>query len=78
MLDEFLFAFVAGAIATANPCGFALLPAYLARRLDAGEADRRGGFDGIIPAMGVGAATTVGFLLVFGLAGAAISLGACL
>ena len=27
------FAFVAGTVATDNPCGFALLPAYLARRV---------------------------------------------
>lgn len=76
MLGEFLFAFVAGAIATANPCGFALLPAYLARRLGAEDADSDSGYDGIILAIGVGVVTTAGFLLVFGLAGAAISLGA--
>lgn len=34
------FAFAAGAVATVNPCGFALLPAYLARQL--GRAPRVG------------------------------------
>ncbi len=76
MYGEFLFAFVAGAIATANPCGFALLPAYLARRLGAEDADSAGGADGALRAIIVGAVTTFGFVLVFGLIGAAVSLGA--
>ncbi len=35
------FAFVAGTVATVNPCGFALLPAYLARRVGAEDGTRR-------------------------------------
>ena len=76
MTGAFAFAFIAGAIATANPCGFALLPAYLARRLgtDAtGDGDK---LDAVIRAIAVGAVTTVGFLLVFGIAGGTIALGA--
>lgn len=75
MIGELAFAFVAGTIATANPCGFALLPAYVARQLD----DRRGdaGTAGAIGrALLVGALTTAGFLLVFGTIGTAMSLGA--
>lgn len=33
MIGQLAFAFLAGSVATVNPCGFALLPAYLARRL---------------------------------------------
>ena len=76
MYGEFLFAFVAGAIATANPCGFALLPAYLARRLGNVDRDIDRGTNGIIHAIGIGAVTTAGFMLIFGLAGSAVSLGA--
>ena len=35
------FAFVAGTVATVNPGGFALLPAYLARRVGAEDGTRR-------------------------------------
>ena len=75
MLPEVAFAFVAGTIATANPCGFALLPAFVSRQL----ADRQAGA-GTAGAIGhallVGALTTAGFLLVFGTIGTAMSLGA--
>ena len=69
------FAFVAGTVATVNPCGFALLPAYLARRIGSGEETRRGA-DAVARALLVGAVTTVGFMVVFGTIGTAISLGA--
>lgn len=75
MIAELAFAFVAGTVATANPCGFALLPAYVARQLD-----DRGGDGGTAAAVArallVGALTTAGFLLVFGTVGTAMSLGA--
>ncbi len=58
-----------------NPCGFALLPAYLARRLGS-DGDGRGGAEAVGRALLVGAATTVGFMVVFGTIGGAISLGA--
>ena len=35
------FAFVAGTVATVTPCGFALLPAYLARRSGVEDGTRR-------------------------------------
>lgn len=75
MIAELAFAFVAGTIATANPCGFALLPAYVARQLDdrGGDAGTAGA---IARALLVGALTTAGFLLVFGTIGMAMSLGA--
>ena len=69
------FAFVAGAVATVNPCGFALLPAYLARQLANGTpADGRQ--RALARALGVGALATVGFVGVFAVTGSAIALGA--
>ena len=69
------FAFVAGTVATVNPCGFALLPAYLARRIGTEDGAGRG-TDAVARALLVGAVTTVGFMVVFGTIGTAIGLGA--
>src|SRR3989442_15475533 len=69
------FAFVAGTVATVNPCGFALLPAYLARRVGAEDGTRTSP-DAVSRALLVGAVTTAGFMLVFGTIGSAIGLGA--
>lgn len=70
------FAFTAGMVATVNPCGFAMLPAYLGMYL--GENDE---VRGTLPqrvgrAIGVGLVMTAGFVLLFGLAGIAIGAGA--
>ncbi len=70
------FAFVAGTVATVNPCVFALLPAYLPRRLGAEDGSQRRGADAVSRALLVGGVTTAGFLLVFGTIGTAIGLGA--
>lgn len=69
------FAFVAGTVATVNPCGFALLPAYLARRVGAEDGARRSA-DAVSRALVVGGVTTGGFMLVFGTIGTAIGMGA--
>lgn len=75
MIDAPLeLAFGAGMAAAFNPCGFALLPAYVSFFLgtDAGT-------DPVPPlrrvgrALAVGAAVTAGFVLVFGLAGILIT-----
>jgi cytochrome c-type biogenesis protein len=58
-----------------NPCGFALLPAYLARRIGSEDGSRRS-LDAVAGALLVGAVTTAGFMLVFGTIGTAIGLGA--
>ena len=74
-------AFVAGAVATINPCGFALLPAYLSYFLgldDEGTAaapggdaatGSPGGANPVLRALAVSAAVTLGFVVVFGLMG---------
>lgn len=67
---------MAGAVTTVNPCGFALLPAYLARRLAGDISAEPNAANAVGRAIGVGAVTTGGFVLVFGAAAAALSLGA--
>lgn len=71
MIDgPYALAIAAGMAATVNPCGFALLPAYLAAFL--GEEHEPG--VGAVPrAFAVSGALTAGFVLVFGLFGAVIS-----
>ncbi len=75
MIDAPLaLAFSAGMVATVNPCGFAMLPAYLSFFLGleggAGDEDRRAG---VARALAVGAAVTLGFVAVFTVIGALIS-----
>lgn len=71
MISALLYAFTAGAVAAVNPCGWAMLPAWFARRLDdAGDSMP------VIAALRAGVLATAGFILIFGLAGAALALGA--
>ncbi len=76
MTGELAFAFLLGTVATVNPCGFALLPAYLARRLGTDGSGVSDTSDALVRAFAVGAVTTAGFLVVFGIIGGAVSLGA--
>ncbi|MEI7886425.1 MAG: cytochrome c biogenesis CcdA family protein [Actinomycetes bacterium] len=80
-------AFSAGMVATVNPCGFAMLPAYLAYFLgletpraatdSATAAERSNGLDPVrnpvLRALAVSGCVTLGFLLVFGVMGFAWS-----
>ena len=65
----FGYAFVAGMVASVNPCGFALLPAYLGLYLGddrgAGGMGRRAG-----RAVAVSATVSASFVVLFGAAGA--------
>lgn len=71
MIDPpLVFAFSAGLVAAVNPCGFAMLPAYLAYFLGTDEDDDGGG---VGRALGVGAAVTAGFMVVFGVVGVAVA-----
>lgn len=72
-----LYALSVGALATVNPCGFAMLPAYLAYYLGTQEADFktasplfRGG-----QALLTGATMTLGFIIFFGAIGSLITAG---
>ena len=76
------FAFAAGMVATVNPCGFVMLPAFLTMYLtdqqgdpDSGQA-ARGLSRSLIKALYVSAALGAGFVLLFGGVGLAISSGA--
>jgi cytochrome c-type biogenesis protein len=67
-------AFTAGMIATVNPCGFAMLPAYLGYflGLEASDDDQDAGV-GLLRALVVGAVVSAGFLVLFAVAGAVVS-----
>lgn len=70
MIDAPLaYAFGVGMVATFNPCGFAMLPAYLSYFLGLEGAARPGQRGSVLRALAVGAAMTAGFLVVFGLLG---------
>lgn len=67
----FALAFGAGMVATINPCGFAMLPAYLSYFVGTDEPERRERSLG--RAAVVGGAVTAGFVVVFGIVGTIIS-----
>jgi cytochrome c-type biogenesis protein len=62
------YAFGVGMVATVNPCGFAMLPAYLSffLGLEGAEEDTRAS---VLQALAIGGVVTAGFLVVFGLLG---------
>jgi cytochrome c biogenesis protein CcdA len=72
------FAFAAGMVSAVNPCGFAMLPAYLGLYLGTDEQD----YDDTHPlkrlakGLRVGASVTAGFIALFGVAGIIIGMGA--
>ena len=69
MIDAPLaYAFGVGMVATVNPCGFAMLPAYLSffLGLEGAEDDTRAS---VLQALTIGGVVTLGFLVVFGLLG---------
>jgi len=73
------FAFGAGMVSVVNPCGFAMLPAYLAVYLDdaaGGLRGRRARRPRVARAVHVSLSLTAGFVLLFGVVGVALSLGA--
>ena len=59
-------AFAAGMVAALNPCGFAMLPAYLTLVVNRADGDQR---SAVLRALGATAAMAAGFLTVFGLFG---------
>lgn len=74
MIDAPLaLAFTSGMVATVNPCGFAMLPAYLGFFLGADRDDERDTLSNLVRALVVGAAVSAGFLLVFAIAGLVFS-----
>ncbi len=76
-LLPFGFAFGAGIVAAVNPCGFAMLPAYLSLYLGNGEAgyEKRSSAARVLRALLVGGAVSFGFVLLFGAAGVVVAAG---
>ncbi len=76
-LLPFGFAFGAGIVAAVNPCGFAMLPAYLSLYLGNEEAgfEKRSAIGRALRAMLIGGVVSLGFVLLFGLAGVVVSAG---
>lgn len=69
------YAFGVGMVATFNPCGFAMLPAYLSYFLGlegATHADDRDVQASVLRALLVGLTVAAGFIVVFGLLGLAL------
>lgn len=78
MLDgPFAYALFLGMAATVNPCGFALLPAYLAAFVGLDDAAGRrpwlARWGSVGRAVAVSAVLTAGFVTVFGVFGAVVS-----
>jgi cytochrome c biogenesis protein CcdA len=79
MEGNFAYSFLLGVLASVNPCGFVMLPAYLAHYLgfaaeDIGSSRRRGD---VGRALVVSAAVSSGFVVVFVVVGVAVrSVGA--
>ncbi|MEV0589919.1 cytochrome c biogenesis CcdA family protein [Nonomuraea cavernae] len=63
-------ALTAGTVAAFNPCGFAMLPAYLTLLINDEQAARPGP---VVRALILSAAMTAGFVTVFGLFGLAVT-----
>jgi cytochrome c biogenesis protein CcdA len=71
------FAFAAGMVASVNPCGFFMLPAYISYHLGAEETGfyQQSAARRLSKSLLLGAVTTAGFLVVFAVAGSIISAG---
>jgi cytochrome c-type biogenesis protein len=72
------FALLAGALATLNPCGFVLLPAFLSYSvgIDAGESHLLPAPTRILRGTAAGLLVTVGLLAIYAVVGIPLSLGA--
>ena len=72
------FAFAVGMASAVNPCGFAMLPAYLGLYLGDSEKEAQGSHAvrRLRQALIVGGTVTAGFVVLFGSAGLIIALGA--
>ena len=71
------YAFAVGMVSAVNPCGFAMLPAYLGLYLGSGDPNlpEHNAVRQVGQALVVGLSVTAGFVVLFGLVGILISLG---
>ncbi|MBK9180045.1 MAG: cytochrome c biogenesis protein CcdA [Acidimicrobiales bacterium] len=68
-------AFTAGLVATVNPCGFAMLPAYLSYFVGMDDTGDGGDTEaGLARALAVGATVSAGFIVVFAVVGTVVRL----
>lgn len=67
--------FSAGMVATLNPCGFAMLPAYLSYFMGLQDEQEKSTPAALRTALAVGAVVSAGFVVVFGIAGIVITAG---
>lgn len=65
--------FAAGLVAAVNPCGFAMLPAYLSYFLGLEDDEQADQGTVLLKALGIGATMTAGFILVFGIMGVVLT-----
>lgn len=69
------WAFAAGMVASVNPCGFFMLPAYLSYQLGARGALESSRARRVSRALGLGVVATLGFLLILAAVGLVIASG---
>jgi cytochrome c-type biogenesis protein len=71
------YAFGAGMVSTVNPCGFAMLPAYMSLYLSTSEEAfvQRSPVERAGKAVYIGGVVTLGFVVLFGLVGIGIAVG---
>jgi len=73
LTSPLFFAFAAGMVATVNPCGFAMLPAYVSMFLGRDDGDEAPA--GAATGLRVGISVTLGVLVVFSVVGFLLSFG---
>ena len=73
LTSPLFFAFAAGMVATVNPCGFAMLPAYVSMFLGSDEGDDAAA--GAATGLRVGIAVTIGIFALFSVVGLLLSFG---
>ena len=69
------YAFGAGMLASINPCGFVMLPAYAAFFVTGGDTTRSAPLPRLMRALALGGLVTLAFIGTFSVAGAAIAAG---
>lgn len=72
-IDLISWSFGAGVFAFFNPCGFAMLPAYVSYYLGRAEEDAHGGWRLLLRGLTLGGVVSAGFLTVFSALGVIIS-----
>lgn len=75
-MSSLAVAFIAGGLSTVNPCGFALLPAFLSFYVGAEEEHLPSASNRTMQGLIVGAVVAAGFLAVFAVMGLPLALGA--